>query len=66
MGALLAAGICASGRAGAQVLGPDFTVAELKCQNGIATAEGKLLDAGTKCVTRCLKAARAGTVPATD
>jgi hypothetical protein len=66
LGALLATGICAAGQADAQVLGPDFTAAELKCQNGIAVAEGKLLDARTKCIAKCLKAARAGTVPAAD
>src|SRR5262245_40330437 len=65
-GALLATGICGAGRADAQVLGPDFSAAELKCQNGIAAAEGKLLDARTKCIAKCLKAARTGTVPVSD
>ncbi len=55
-----------AGSAGAQVLRTDFTTAELKCQNGIATAEGKLLDARAKCIAKCVKSVRAGTTPATD
>jgi len=62
----LLAGILGAATAAGQVLGPDFTSAELKCQNGIAAAESKLLDARTKCVAKCLKAARAGEVPASD
>jgi hypothetical protein len=65
-GALLVTGMCAAGRADAQLLGPDFSAAELKCQNGIAAAEGKLLDARTKCIAKCLKAARTGTGPESD
>src|SRR5262249_30112709 len=64
MRGILLAGILGAATAAGQVLGPDFTSAELKCQNGIAAAESKLLDARTKCVAKCLKAARAGGGPA--
>lgn len=50
----------------AQVLGPDFTGDELKCQNGTSTAFAKLVGARAKCLTRCYQGLREGLVPATD
>lgn len=67
----LAAGVVlgcamASSPATAQVVGPDFTADELKCQNGTSSAFAKLLAARAKCLTRCYQGLRASVLPATD